>query len=263
MSSFPTVSDLSAYRYQEPAGAAETARLTPVPDEQQQPQPDLGRAWSDRIVGGRRYGRAPIRTPWLDADADLVAVLIEYLPDRRRGDTVAVSEKVAVLLTGRAMPIDSVRPGRLAQILASGVRAREGSEGLSVPEKMEYVLRTCGRPRILAAALVGAATRPIGMRGLFYRLAGSIARDLDGGRPPYEHLLFPPLDEQEARQLCGWLERALRTGVAIVDVNDFGGSVRATSPTALPAPLLTEVLADNPLRQRLTGTPFALVRPVH
>jgi hypothetical protein len=31
----------------------------------------------------------------------------------------------------------------------------------------------------------------------------------------------------------------------------------------LPAPLLTEVLADNPLRQRLTGTPFALVRLVH
>jgi hypothetical protein len=260
VSSFPTVSPLSAFPYQEPPGAAETARATLVPHDQ--PLPGLGRAWSDRIVGGRRYGRAPIRTRWLDADADLVAVLIEHLPDRRPDDTVAVSEKVAVLLTGRAVPIDSIRPGRLAQILARGVRPQEGSEGLSVPEKMEYVLRTCGRFRILAAALAGAVTRPIGMRGLFYRLAGSIARDLDGGRPPYEHLLFPPLDEQAAQQLCGWLERALRTGVAIIDLNDFGGSVRATSPMALPSPLLTEVLADNPLRQRLTGTPFALVRPI-
>ncbi|MDQ3104455.1 MAG: hypothetical protein M3Q87_04445 [Actinomycetota bacterium] len=36
-------------------------------------------------------------------------------------------------------------------------------------------------------------------------------------------------------------------------------TVRAASPSSLPAGLLRQILADNPLRQRLTGTPFALV----
>ncbi len=131
-----------------------------------------------------------------------------------------------------------------------------------MPEKMQYVLQDSGRTRIVAAALAGAMTRPLGIRGVFYRVAGDVARDLDGGRPPYEHLLFPPLPAPTAQRVCQGLEDALGVGAAIVDLNDFGGSVRAVSRHALAAQLLTEVLADNPLRQRLTGTPIALVRPL-
>jgi hypothetical protein len=46
----------------------------------------------------------------------------------------------------------------------------------------------------------------------------------------------------------------------VVDINDRGGSVRATSPRAVDAATLRAVLADNPLGQRLTSTPVALVR---
>jgi hypothetical protein len=62
--------------------------------------------------------------------------------------------------------------------------------------------------------------------------------------------------------MCTDLEKLLGVGVAIVDLNDFGGSVRATSPHAVPAATLARVLADNPLGQRVTGTPLALVRPL-
>jgi len=218
-------------------------------------------AWSRVQVAGGEYLRHPVPTRWLHESDELVWSLHEHLEMARPGDTVAVSEKVAVLLTGRAVSIDTVPPGRLARALAHCVHTRTDSRGLSVPEKMEYVVRTIGRARVIAAALGAAVTRPLGVRGAFYVLAGSVARDIDGGRPPYEGLLFPPLDAAVAQVICTELEQALGIGVGIVDLNDFGGSIRAVSPQSLPAPTLAAVLADNPMGQRCTGTPFVIVRP--
>lgn len=214
------------------------------------------------MVDGRAYRRLPIRTTWLRPGDDLYEVLRRGCTERRPGDTIAISEKVAVLLTFRTVPIDAVRVGALARLLARSVHPRAGSRGLSVPEKMQYVVDQMGWPRMCAAAALAAVTRPLGISGAFYRVAGSVARDVDGGRPPYEDRLFPPLPELEAAQMCTDLEKVLGVGVAVVDLNDFGGSVRATSPGAVPAETLVRVLADNPLGQRLTGTPLALIRPL-
>jgi hypothetical protein len=198
----------------------------------------------------------------LEPGDDFTAVIRQACSGIRSGDTIAISEKVAVLLTFRTISSASIRVGPLARLLAKSVRPREGSRGISVPEKMQYVLDQVGWPRICAAAAVSAVTRPLGIRGAFYRIAGTLARDVDGGRPPYEDRLIPPLPCSEAAMMCLDLEKLLGVGVAIVDLNDYGGSIRATSPSAIPAPTLARILADNPLRQRLTGTPLALVRPL-
>jgi F420-0:gamma-glutamyl ligase len=217
--------------------------------------------WTKVDASGMEFLRLPLHTRWLEETDDLVLALKENLQLARPGDTVAVSEKVAVLLTGRTVDIATVQPGRLAQFLARHVHPRTDSKGLKVPEKMEYVVRTVGYRRIITAAIATAFTRPFGMHGPFYRIAGSVARDVDGGRPPYEHVLFPPLDAKVAEQICVDLERALDMGVSIVDLNDYGGSIRAVSPRSLSAETLAAVLGDNPLGQRLTSTPFVLVRP--
>ncbi len=219
--------------------------------------------WTQVSVAGAEYLRLPLRTRWLDEADDLVLALKEHLELARPGDTVGVSETVVILLTGRTVDINTVQPGRLARMLAGHVRPRgEHARGLSVPEKMEYVIRTVGRWRIIAAAVGGALTRPLGMRGTFYRIAGPIARDVDGGpHTAYEHVLLPALDSKVAQQICDDLERALDIGVSIVDLNDFGGSIRAVSPRSLSAGTLASVLRDNPLGQHLTSTPFVLVRP--
>jgi hypothetical protein len=237
-------------------------------------QPDADKRvglWTRVKVSGRDYLRLPIHTRWLDDYDDLALVLKENL--RRAlaqpGDTVAISEKVAILLTGQAVDISTVRPGRLARFLAARVHPRTDSKGLAVPEKMESVIREVGYGRIIAATISTAIARPFGMHGTFYRVAGSVARDVDRGRPPYEHVLFPPMDTKFAQRLCAELERRLSAdlerelaiGVSIVDLNDYGGSIRAVSPRSLPAETLAAVLHDNPLGQRLTSTPFILVRP--
>jgi hypothetical protein len=217
--------------------------------------------WTHVKVAGVRYLRLPLRTRWLNEADDLVLALKESLNLARPGDTVGVSEKVIILLTGQTVDINTVQPGRLARMLARHVRPRTDSRGLAVPEKMEYVVRTVGLRRIIPATIGSAVTRPLGMHGTFYRIAGPVARDVDGGRPPYEHVLFPPLDAKVAQGICADLERAVDIGVSIVDLNDFGGSIRAVSPRSLSEGTLAAVLRDNPLGQRLTSTPFVLVRP--
>jgi len=217
--------------------------------------------WSVRAYAGRNYARTPVKVGWLRPDDDLGEVLRSQAGLLEAGDTIAVSEKVVALLTGHAIPMSAVAPRRLARVLARLVRPREGSRGLSVPEKMEYVLRHAGTARVVVASLASAVTRPLRIRGIFYRVAGDVARDIDGGRPPYEDVLLPPLATGVAQRLCGELEGVVGVGVAIVDLNDFGGSIRATSPRALPSWALADVLRDNPMRQRLTGTPLVIVRP--
>jgi F420-0:gamma-glutamyl ligase len=213
--------------------------------------------WTQVDVAGVKYLRLPLQTRWFDEADDLVLALKESLKLARPGDTVGVSEKVVILLTSRTVDITTMQPSRLARFLAAHVRPRTDSKGLAVPEKMEYVLRTVGLKRIIPAAIGSALTRPLRMRGTFYRMAGPIARDIDGGRPPYEHVLFPPLNPKVAQKICADLEQALDIGV---DLNDYGGSIRAVSPRSLSEKTLAAVLSDNPLGQRLTSTPFVLVR---
>lgn len=202
-------------------------------------------SWTRRGCDGRGYVRAPLRVRWLRPEDDLAAVLSAQAPLLRPGDTLAVSEKVAVLLSGHTVSMADLAPGRFARALARLVRPRQGSRGLSVPEKMQYVLHSVGVRRVVLAVVASALTRPIGVRGLFYRVAGGVARDVDGGRPPYEDVLFPPLEATVASRLCADLERAVGVGVAIVDINDFGGCIRATSPSALAESHLFAVLADT------------------
>ncbi|MET9021890.1 hypothetical protein ABZV93_18055 [Actinopolymorpha sp. NPDC004070] len=189
-------------------------------------------------------------------------MLLEYGCDRHPGDTVVVSETVSLLLTGRSLPAGAFRPRSDARLLARFVRPHDDTLGLSVPTKMQWVLNTVGRRRIYVAAAAAAVTRVFGARGTFYRIAGDPARQIDGGCPPYEDRLLPPFQPAEAVELCNELQGKLGNGVAIADINDFGGSIRAVSTKALPAATLRRVLADNPMGQLRRGTPFVLVRRV-
>jgi len=212
-------------------------------------------------VGAVRYERILIRTPWLGPGDDLGNAVLAAIGELcRPADTVFVAEKLAVLLTGRSVPAATIRAGRLARLLAAQVRPYGDSKGLSIPSKMQYVLDHTGPGRIAVAAAAAAATRPLGIRGTFYRLAGSLARDIDGMRPPYEGTLLPPLTAAVAVQLCERLASRIGAEVAIVDINDRGGSVRGRSLDALPESEILAALRDNPLGHCDQATPVGLLR---
>lgn len=217
----------------------------------------------DVVVGGVRYERVVATTHWIQPGEDLVPILHAHLARHvPPGGVLVVSEKAAVIATGRALPAAEVVVTPLARRLAAGVRPTEGSCGLSLPEKMQHVVDQAGRPRVVLAAAVGGVARLLGVRGAFYVVAGRVARGMDGMRPPFEHLLLPPLHPRMARSLARQMARRLGATVAIVDMNDRGGSVRAVSDRSISRWRLRRVLADNPLGQRDQRTPIGYVRAV-
>ncbi len=173
---------------------------------------------------------------------------------------MAISEKAVVVTTGRAVPAEAVQAARLAEFVAKNVRPIGNSRGLSIPEKAQLVIDMVGRPRVLLAIAAGAVTRPIGLHGAFYLVAGYIARSMDGMRPPYDDVLLPPLSPWTARTVAEQLTTELGHPVAIVDNNDRGGSVRAVAGSMMSRRLLAAALADNPMGQRGQSTPIVVVR---
>lgn len=122
---------------------------------------------------------------------------------------------------------------------------------------MQFVLDRAGRTRVVGAVLAAALTRPFGHRGTFYALLGGTARDLDGLRGAYRDELLPPLLPAEAQLLGHHLAARLRRIVAVVDVNDRGGSVRSVSAGG-PAPavlLRRSCSVCSPTTPRATATP--------
>ena len=208
-----------------------------------------------------RWQRNVVATPWVSADHDLVAlVACATRPHLSDGATqiVVVTEKVVSIAAGLAVDTEGVHVGRLATVLSKRIRPRGDSLALAVPVKMQWVIDRVGRPRIIAAAVASAITRPFGVTGAFYAIAGRNARSVDGVRGEYPRTLLPPLDPRQGREWVRRLEQRLECPVAIIDYNDRGGSVRACGG-ATSKRQVASLVADNPLGSRDESTPVAVL----
>jgi hypothetical protein len=215
-------------------------------------------------LDGVVYARHPVRTHLVTAGDDAVDVVRRYagvLGDDVR--LVAVSERMVAITQGRAYPIKDIRPSRLARFLQRFVTRPGYGIGLGSAETMELAIREVGAPRILAAAAASAVTKPFGVHGVFYRVAGPQARAIDGPTsytiPPYNQAatLGPKDPDRAARSLAA----ALGAPVAIIDANDAGCAVLGASP-GVDRRFVERLFADNPLGQAREQTPICVVREV-
>lgn len=216
-------------------------------------------------VEGTRYLRIPIRTRLVGPSDDVTEVVLTFAgPELQDGDALFVTEKIVAITQGRAYPVDSIVPRKLAVRLAKYVTKTPHGIGLGMPETMEMALRECGVPRILFAAGVAAVTRLFGRRGDFYIVAGPRARGIDGPTggtiPPYntQVVLAPDRPGKVAEELRGALGRSV--DVLIVDINDFGGNVLGSTMDRAGNRLMERILKDNPLGQGHESTPLGIIR---
>lgn len=216
-------------------------------------------------VDGVAYQRIPIKTHVVLAGENLTEVVTGYAAKLLRdGDTLFVTEKIVAITQGRAYPVDSIRPRKLASFLSRYVTKTSHGIGLGIPETMEMALRECGTPRILFAAAVAAVTKLFGRRGDFYRIAGSKARAIDGPTkntiPPYDSqvVLGPERPNEVAAQLRTALGKDVE--IAIVDINDFGGNILGSTLDRAADARLAAILKDNPLGQDRQSTPLGIIR---
>jgi hypothetical protein len=215
-------------------------------------------------LNGVVYARHPVRTHLVTADDDAAEVVQRYIGDI--GDDVrlvAVSERMVAITQGRSYPMDTIKAGPLARILVRFVTRPGYGIGLGTPQTMQLAISEVGAPRILLAAALSAVTKPFGVHGLFYRVAGRQAAAIDGPTsytiPPYNKsaTLGPKDPDGAARDLAA----AVGAPVAVIDANDAGCAVLGASP-GVDRRFVEQLFADNPLGQAREQTPICVVREV-
>ena len=104
-------------------------------------------------------------------------------------------------------------------------------------------------------------TKPFGIRGVFYRIAGRKAALIDGpvdyAIPPYNK--YATLGPKNPKKVAKEISNYLGYPVAIIDANDVGVATIAVSEDLNPK-LIEKIFKDNPLGQTNEQTPIAIVR---
>ena len=207
--------------------------------------------------------RYPVRTHVIMSDEKLQDIMDKYVVGNiEKDDYMFISEKVVAICQGRAFDIDDIKPRPLAKLLCKFVYKSPYGIGLGSPWTMELALRDVGVPRMLAAAFCSAVTKPFGVRGVFYKVAGTKARAIDGPCdctiPPYNH--FAKLAPAEPDKVAKELSDYIGAKVVIIDANDIGVEVLGRSTEEIDIAFCKQAFKDNPLGQSSQSTPIAIVK---
>ena len=216
-----------------------------------------------RAVGGVDYLRIPVKTHLITKDDNMADVVNKYPKDlMQEGDILFISEKAVACTQSRAIPMEDIKPRKLAVTLSRYVTKTPAGIGLGIPETMEMALQECGTPRILFAAFCSVIGKILGKKGWFYIVAGPKARGIDGPTegtiPPYDHYVV--LTPEDPNGTSKKLAKALGHPVAIVDINDLGANILGFSESQPTMDFLAEALGDNPLGQGGECTPMGILR---
>ena len=218
-------------------------------------------------VNGKKYLRIPIKTHLVTDKDDITDVAKQYGSPvlEQKDDILFISEKCVACTQKRAIPMDEIKPRKLAVKLSDHVVKTPYGIGLGMPETMEYALRECGTVRILFAAAVSVIGKKIFHKnGWFYNIAGEKARSIDGPChntiPPYNNyvVLGPENPDKVAKEI----KNVIGHDVLIVDINDLGGNIMGASDKNIDRALYSKVLKDNPLGQDRQQTPMGVIREV-
>jgi len=212
-----------------------------------------------------KFERIPVKTRILTKDDDMLDIIKEFaLPQMKEGDIITISESPLAITQGRAVPVSELKIGILAKVLWRFVAKVPYGIGLRAPSSMQCAIDECGSLRILLAAIMGALGKLIGLKGVFYRIAGMQAALIDAAStspvPPYhETVIKGPLHPgKEAQRISD----GLGYPVAVMDINDIGGCWMIGASKGLSKNFMEIVMKDNPQGQGDELTPVCIVRRV-
>ncbi len=226
-------------------------------------------------VDGRKFERWPIKTKLITSeDKDIVLIVEEFArPHIKTGDILFISEKAVAITQGRSYPIKDIKASWLAKFLSYFVMKTPVGIGLGSPETMQLAIEEVGVARIFVSAIIGGLGKIVGLKGLFYILAGNGARSIDGAvdyaLPPYN--TYVSKGPKNAEEVAQKIAEKLGVKTAIVDANDLGvnilgfysGAALDKSLASQSKKLIARVIKDNPLGQSDEQTPIGIIREIY
>ena len=181
----------------------------------------------------KKLYRYPIRTDVVMKGDDFARIVKKAITPllpliKNKHVIVGVSEKAVSASQGRAHMIADLHPGKLANFLVKFVHKSTHGIGLGSPYTMQIALWDVGLPRILLATIVAAITKPLGIKGMFYRVAGRKARSIDGPAdyviPPYNKAaVLGAKDPDLVTERISEVNNGI--GAFIMDSNDLGRNI--------------------------------------
>jgi hypothetical protein len=202
----------------------------------------------------------PIRTHLLTPLDNPVDIVKRYvLPHAQPGDVVTIGESPVAIMQGRFHSPADIKPGWLAKRLCYSFYT---TSSLATACGLQTLINIEGAPRVFFAFLVGLVTKPLGIKGMFYRLAGDQARlidDVTGTIPPYDKFIV--LGPEDPRRLCEEIKRETGLEAAVVDVNDLRRVKILASSSGVSESFLAQALITNPAGNGNEQTPVVLIRP--
>lgn len=216
-------------------------------------------------VGDKKYARYPVKTKLITPeDKDISEIVFEYAKNYVKADDIVfISEKAVAITQGRSYPLNEIKPSKLAVFLSKYVTKTPVGIGLGSPETMQLAIEEVGTLRILLASAVGIIGKLLGIKGLFYIIAGDGARSIDGAVPyaipPYNNYVSKgPVDADKVAQK---ISERLNVKTAIVDANDLGVNILGAS-RGVDKKFVAKAIKDNPLGQTDEQTPVGIIREV-
>jgi hypothetical protein len=200
----------------------------------------------------------PVRTRLIVKGDDLVALLRDALRGLARpGDVVAIAETAVAIAQGRFIGAETIRPSRLARVLA---RRAGALATINQPESLQLVIDQVGAWRVFGAAVLQVAGRAVGRRGVFYELLGEAIAAIDGYTgtlPPYERAIV--LGPAEPDRVSTELAAALDLHIAIVDANDLRRAKALGASPRVVREAVESALLGNPAGNGDEQTPLVIL----
>lgn len=226
-------------------------------------QPNEGRK-IEIEVDGEKYFRYPIKTHFVKMGEDYIEIIKNYaLPYYKDGDILSISEKVIALCQGDVILKSEMKISWLAKFLSGCAFKNPAGPAMDNVYKMQAAIMLAGPVRIFIAAVLSAITKLFGIRGVFYKIAGSGVRNIDGFCVvAYDYYadkgILAPSNPDGA---CQKIKDALGVDCMIVDANDIGVQILGTNKEiAYGRDKLAMLIKDNPAGQEGEQTPIILIR---
>jgi F420-0:gamma-glutamyl ligase len=205
----------------------------------------------------------PIKTK-LVTEKDTIENIVDAFAKKfiKKQDIVVIAESTLAITQGRAIAEDKIHVSFLAHLLWRFVAKVPYGVGLRSPESMQCAINEASGLRIIAAAMFSAVTKPFGIRGLFYRIAGKQAAMIDAAHTtpvePFDKCVI--LGPHNPDSVCQKLKKQFGVEFAVMDINDIGGSWVIGNSGAIPVKKLEQIMKINPLGQGKELTPIGIVR---
>jgi len=215
-------------------------------------------------INGKKFARIPVKTHLITSKDNLDDLIQKYLTGYlQEQDIVFIAEKIIAILQNRAHLVNEIKASKLAIFLSKFVSKKPGGIGLAMPETMQIAIEEVGVLRIFLAVFGALITKPFGIKGFFYIIAGNNARAVDGPTPntipPYNKYVVK--GPKNPKKVAEYIANIIKRPTAIIDANDRGIRILGTSKSfKMNKKMLQRVLEDNPLGQCSQSTPIGILR---